>query len=246
MTMLLVVGAMVFVAGLIRGFTGFGFSVAAVPLLSLVMPPARAVPIVLLLQLAVSLGGLRTALTLCDWRSIRLLALGAAVATPAGVWGLALLPAPPVRLGIAVIVGMAVAALGGGLRMTRTLGPAGVIGFGLLSGAFNGLAGIPGPPVIAFYLAAPLSTGVARASMIVFFLATSVFALVPLASLGMLSWPIASSAATGLPAVWLGSWLGAQLYRHSPERLYRSVALVLLVVTALLAAIRAIADFAAA
>ena len=31
---------MVFLAGLIRGFTGFGFSIAAVPLLSLLYPPA--------------------------------------------------------------------------------------------------------------------------------------------------------------------------------------------------------------
>jgi uncharacterized protein len=31
---------------LLRGFTGFGFSLAAVPLLSLMMPPSVAVPVV--------------------------------------------------------------------------------------------------------------------------------------------------------------------------------------------------------
>jgi uncharacterized membrane protein YfcA len=50
---------MVFAAGLIRGFTGFGLSIAAVPLLSLILLPAQAIPIVLLPQLLVSLSGLR-------------------------------------------------------------------------------------------------------------------------------------------------------------------------------------------
>ena len=57
--------ALVFLSGLLRGFTGFGFGLTAVPLLSLVMPPARAVPLVLMLQAMVSLAGLRDALRDC-------------------------------------------------------------------------------------------------------------------------------------------------------------------------------------
>ena len=34
----------VFAASLLRGFTGFGFGIAAVPLLSLALPPTKAVP----------------------------------------------------------------------------------------------------------------------------------------------------------------------------------------------------------
>ena len=36
----------VFVASVLRGFTGFGFGLAAVPLLSLALPPAKVVPLV--------------------------------------------------------------------------------------------------------------------------------------------------------------------------------------------------------
>jgi uncharacterized membrane protein YfcA len=240
--MMLAVAPMVLLAGLIRGFTGFGFSIAAVPLLSLVMPPAQAVPIVLLLQLVVSLNGLPGALRLCDWRSVRVLALGALVATPIGLAGLVYLPAAPVRLCIAVIVGAAVLVLGRGFRMAVAPRGPGVLTFGVLSGLFNGLAGMPGPPVIAFYLASPVATVIGRASMIVFFLVTSVIALVPLAWLGRLDWPIVSTALLGWPFVWGGSWLGARLYHRSPERHYRMVALVILGVTAVLAAGRAVVD----
>jgi uncharacterized membrane protein YfcA len=234
--------AMVFLAGLIRGFTGFGFLVAAVPMLSLIMPPAQAVPIALLLQLLVSLNGLRQAARICDWRSVRLLTVGAAFATPIGVLALAHLPASPVRLCIAAIVLLAVGVLGRGLRLKAPPGRRGIVSAGVLAGLFNGLAGMPGPPVIAFYLAAPISIDVARASMIVFFLASSILALLPLAVLDMLSWPMAAGALAGFPPVILGSAMGAHLYGRSHEGGYRLVALSLLVATALLAAIRAALD----
>ncbi len=235
---------MVFAAGLIRGFTGFGFSIAAVPLLSAIMPPAQAVPIVLVLQLLVSLSGLGEAVKICDWRSIRVLALGVLIATPVGLWGLERLPAPLVRLAIAAIVLIAVILLARGFRLAAAPRGAGVLPFGVVSGLFNGLAGMPGPPVIAFYLAAPIGSAVARASMIVLFLATSAIALVPLAGLGALGAATLLAAAFGFPAVWIGSRAGAALYRRSPERRYRTVAMALLVATALLAAARAVLDFA--
>ena len=51
----------VFAASVLRGFTGFGFGLAAVPLLSLVLPPAQVVPFVVVLQVVVGTGGLRGA-----------------------------------------------------------------------------------------------------------------------------------------------------------------------------------------
>ncbi len=243
---LLAVGmAMVFVAALIRGFTGFGFSIAAVPLLSLILPPAQAVPTVLVLQLLVSVNGFRGAMRICDWRSVRILAIGAVVGTPAGLWCLAHLPQAPVRLCIAAIVLVAVGVLGRGMRMAVAPTGARMLPFGAIAGLFNGLAGMPGPPVIAFYLASPIDTGVARASMIVFFLVTSVIALLPLTAVGMISGPMVVAALCGFPAVWFGSWLGAVLYRGCSEGHYRAVSLALLVVTAVLAAFRAVLDFTA-
>lgn len=49
----------VFAAALLRGFTGFGFGLAAVPLLSVTLPPAQVVPLVATLQVVIGLGGLR-------------------------------------------------------------------------------------------------------------------------------------------------------------------------------------------
>ena len=85
--------AVVLAAGFMRGFTGFGFAMAAVPLLALVIAPVRAVPFVILLQLLAGLWDWREARRHAHWRSLPWLMAGALVGTPLGTLGLALLNA---------------------------------------------------------------------------------------------------------------------------------------------------------
>jgi uncharacterized membrane protein YfcA len=51
----------VLLASVLRGFTGFGFGLAAVPVLALALPPSQVVPLVVTLQVIVGAGGLRAA-----------------------------------------------------------------------------------------------------------------------------------------------------------------------------------------
>lgn len=239
--MTLLLGAlMLFASGLIRGFTGFGFAIAAMPLLSLLAPPAAMVPVVLLLQLAISLQGLRGAWAVADRGSLRWLLPGALLATPLGLAVLAWLPADAARLIIAALVVLTVAVLAGGFRLRTTpRGPA-VALVGVASGLCNGLAAMPGPPVIAYYLATPLRVEAARGAMILLFMLTALFGLLPLLLAGRIPGEAWSLAAAGLPVVWGGSWLGAWLYRRSPDAAYRRIALWALAGSAAAAALRAL------
>ena len=230
---------MVFAADMLRGHTGFGFSIAAVPLLSLLATPPTAVPIVLMLQLLVSANGLRPALQQSDWRSIGLLAIGALLATPAGLWALTELPDVVLRLAIACTVSAAVLVLGLGLRPATAPTGSRVLLFGVVSGLFNGVAGMPGLPAIAYYLGAPIPGATARASVIVLFTLTSAFALLPLVVLGRVDAGNCLVAAAALPLVWFGSSIGAWLHARSSDRLYRNGGLAVLAATALLATAKA-------
>ena len=234
---------MVFFAGLLRGYTGFGFSIAAVPLLSLIMAPAVVVPVVVVLQFLVSLSGLPGAIQIVDRPSIGLMAVGAAVGTPLGVLMLGRLDPDLVRLMIAVLAGLAVAVLGCGFRLR--LAPSGpkLLLVGLASGLSNGVAGMPGPPVIAFYLASPFTSQVARASMIVFFLLTAALATASLVSVGLLGTRVLLPVLLDLPLVLAGSWLGGVLFRRSDGSRFRPVALAVLGAVAALAALRAVVGF---
>ena len=71
--LLLVAVLGVFAAAVLRGFTGFGFGLAAVPLLSLALPPAKVVPFVVALQVVAAWGlfGLLVAVRFFRWEPRR-------------------------------------------------------------------------------------------------------------------------------------------------------------------------------
>ena len=89
------VAASVFAASVVRGIAGFGFSLIVTVLLTLVLPPAQIVPIVLLWEISASIGHLPFVYREVDWKSLGWLTTGMLLGTPLGVWMLACLPPEP-------------------------------------------------------------------------------------------------------------------------------------------------------
>ena len=101
----------VFVAGIIRGYSGFGFAMVAVTSISLVLPPIQVVPVVLILEVLASIRLVPQVWRDIDWGSLRWLLAGSLVATPFGVYLLATIPADPMRICISLIVLIAATSL---------------------------------------------------------------------------------------------------------------------------------------
>ena len=101
-------GAAILGAAVLRGFSGFGFALAAVPLVAMIVAPARAVAIVILVQTVMGLRDIAQHHAIIDRPSVLRLSLGALIGTPLGVAGLLLLDPPTIRLCIAAIVGIGV------------------------------------------------------------------------------------------------------------------------------------------
>jgi uncharacterized membrane protein YfcA len=165
---------LVLVASVVRGFSGFGFAIGAVPLLTFVLAPAQVVPVVMLLQTMTGVGTAVRAWRSVDWSIIRWLWVGSMIGLLPGLALLAALPPNTMRLVIAAIVMLAVLSLTLGLRLSTMPGRAAIVSIGALAGLLNGAAAMPGPPVIAMYLAAPQPIEVCRASLTTFFLVTAV------------------------------------------------------------------------
>lgn len=233
-----------FFAGIVRGFSGFGFALVAVPLLAVVLDPTTAVPCVVVLQVLVGLASLPAARRNADWRILRRLIPAALIGLAPGLALLAVLPADLTRLGIALILLATVAALAAGLQLTAVPGRGATLGVGLLAGVLQGFAAVPGPPVIALFLASPITPTVSRASMMVFFMAVSSTGAVLATFGGLITWPITLLALLLYPAFYLGNIVGARVFHGGGERVYRRVALGLLAVIAVAALARALAGLA--
>ena len=96
--------AAVFLAGIVRGATGFGFSMIMIVLLTLFFPPAQVAPVILFWEVLASIGHLPFVYKQVHWKSLRWLALGVALGTPFGVYCLVSIPVDAMRLIINAVV----------------------------------------------------------------------------------------------------------------------------------------------
>ena len=234
-------GAILF-AAVLRGFTGFGFAIAAVPLASLVMPPSRTVAAVLVMQLAI---GLRDCFA--EWRhadrgAVVRLTLAAIIGMPLGVAVLAYSSASLVRAMLGLMVLAAVALTWKPRPAHHRPRPARTAAPGFAAGNFHGLAAMGGPPTVAFFLAYERRVAVTRSSLMVFFPVVSLLSLPMVAAAGLLDGPALLLAALGMPLMIGGGWLGARAFRRYGARSYRPLALGALLLTALASLTRALFD----
>ena len=224
----------VFLAAIVRGFSGFGFSLLAITALSLVYTPAQIVPSIFMLELAASFNLLPGIWKDVHWKSLLPLTLGCLIATPIGVWALANVPAAPMQVALSIFVLVATALLAKGFALKSMPGPVASTAAGAASGLANGAFGIGGPPVILFYFASPAGNLAGRASMIVFFIFTDVIGLVNQSVQGLVTWDSAERAVFYLPALLIGVWIGARSFKSVDQALFRKIVLVILAVLALL------------
>ncbi len=228
------------IAGFVRGYSGFGFSALTVTALSIVLLPREIVPVVLCLEIFASIHILPKAWRQADWRLIGWLVVGAAIATPIGVWILANLPERPMRIALCLVVlGLSLFLLqGSDLRnphrsLTR-------FSVGLVSGLFNGAAAIGGLPVVLFLIAAAAEAAALRATIASYFLFTEFVALGSAYASGLVDeetlWRLGLFI---LPMV-IGVQLGSRHFFNANPETFKRFALCLLILLSITGLVRAV------
>ncbi len=233
--------ACIFGAAIVRGYSGFGFSLLAVSSLSLLLPPAEIVPSIFLLEIVASAHLLPSAWRDIHWRALLWLTLGALAGTPFGVYALAHVPAAPMTLALAVFVLVAAILLTRGHALQSVPGATATFATGAASGLLNGGFGTGGPPVILFFFSSPAGVAVGRASMIAFFLLTDIVALGWQGWNGLLKLSTLWRALMFLPPLVVGVWLGNRGFIHADPAIFRRWVLRLLMLLAVLSGARALA-----
>jgi hypothetical protein len=218
----------VFAASVLRGFTGFGFGIAAVPLLSLALPPTRAVPFVVLLQAIVGVAGFRGAWHQCDWRAVRGLTPGLFLGIPIGLTVLTVFAPNTVRLAIGLVIAASVLLLWRGARLPPHPSRALTVLVGLASGVISGLASMGGPPVVVYLLALGHGAAKVRATSIIYFMVSAMLALVGMSIRGLLDRQVLLWSVASIPVLLAGTWVGTWGFRRARPHHHRLTALVVL------------------
>ncbi len=234
----------IFIAGVIRGYCGFGFALICVIALSFFYLPSVITPLILCLDIGASAWLFYKTRALVDWKSLKLIFLSAMVTLPVGSLVLIHTPVNLLRIFLSLTVIFLCVGLLTRKAAMRTPGPGISCGVGMLSGFLTGVAAIGGPPVILFYLSSNRSVAISRATMIAFFFVVDCMALVSCLWYGLINEQVCLLWAKMLTPLAAGIWLGNFLFKiYLNEERFRRQAIMLLMGLALVSLAKGVGLF---
>ena len=94
----------VFIASIIRGFNGFGFSATCISGFSFILPAIQIVPIILILEVFISIFMIPYIWNKIDWNFVFKLLIGIAIGSPIGLFLLKYLSPETTHLYVCLII----------------------------------------------------------------------------------------------------------------------------------------------
>lgn len=220
-------------AGLARGFSGFGGALIFVPLASSIIGPKLASALLLVVDGVMTLGMVPNAWRLAKRREVFTVAAGAFLGVPAGTALLALAPTLALRWIISAIVLLLLVFLISGKRYAGPPKTYLGIGVGAVAGLFGGAAQMSGPPVVAYWLGGVIPAFAVRANLVLYFAVSTVISTISYCLAGLLTLQVISIALIVGPAYGLGVLSGSRLFGLASERTFRWICFGLIASAAL-------------
>ena len=157
------VGAVVFIGGVVRGFSGFGGALIFIPLAAAVIGPKKAVAVFYLFDLLSATPYGYAYIPKCNKREVAPLVIGAWLMVPLGAWVLANSDPQVLRWALACVVIVMLSLLVSGWRYKGRPSMPLSFGMGGVAGFCGGSTGMSGPVVIAYFLSSLSAAAVIRA-----------------------------------------------------------------------------------
>ncbi len=211
--------------------TGFGFSLLSIPFLNLIMSPKIAVPLVIILGCGLNIILFAECYRQIEIKKVFHLGVGGIIGMPFGAYILSRCSPTILKVFISVIILVVsfVVFLGINKRFQRERLASLVIGF--ISGGLKGSVGMPGGPVILFGLNQSWNKEKFRATIIAYFTFLSLIALPIFFKFELFTITIQKLSLITLPIAVLGFIGGRRLRNRVSLRIFRRIALVLIIFT---------------
>lgn len=241
--LLLVVFLVAAFAALMQAAVGFGFAVVFTPLLSLAMTAREAITVSLALGAVLSLTMYVAARPRAPLRSVITTFLAATVATPLGIYVLAIAGEQTLRgaIGAGVLLSVLGTVLTPHPVAERPRALVAELGVGALSGVLRGAVGMGGPPVVLYEHWRGASMTDIRGRLLAFFALTAVSGTLMAAGSGIFTRQSLLLSAAGVPAVGIAILGGRFIRPRLSPFWFRMISMALLVsmaVVSILGALR--------
>ena len=220
------------VAGLVRGFAGFGGAMLFMPVASFLFEPRLAVVAFFLIDTIVAMPLVVGALRRWDPRTVVPCVLGAWSGVWVGAYLLATADTLVLRWTICGIIIAVVLLMLSGWRYTGAPRAPVSLGVGAVAGVLGGVSQVSGPPVVAYWISGPLPPATIRANLICFFFFAGIGSALAFLGNGVFTVDSTALAVWMAPVYGLALFVGARVFVGADDRLFRRVAFTLILVAA--------------
>jgi len=220
-------------AGLVRGFTGFGAGMVFIPVATAVYDPVMAVTLLFIIDAVTTTPMLLPHFRACTWREVLPLALGGTLAFPLGLTFMLSVDPAIVRWGLSAFVMLVVVAMATGWRYPGNPTRATALGVGGGMGFLSGAIGLGGPLVILFWLAGRSQAALVRSNIFAFFGLMAGVTLVGFFWKGFFTAERLWLGALLVPLYAIPLLVGSRMFQNSSDTQYRRAALALCGVVAI-------------
>ncbi len=212
------------IAGVVRGFAGFGTALIFVPVAGQFLPAADVILLMAITGVASLLTLAPTAWPVADKREVATLAGATVLTVPLGLWLLTQIDDLVIRWMVAVIASITLIAIITGWQWRGRLGTAGLGSVGGSAGIVGGMTGLTGPVVIMFYLANARSAAAVRANIILFLAALDAVIIANLLISGLVGTSMLWLGLVLIVPYLLATLVGQAFFDPAYEKTYRIVA----------------------
>ena len=236
----LIILFIVFIASIIRGFNGFGFSATCISGFSFILPAIEIVPIILILEVFISVFMIPYIWNKIDWNFVFKLLIGIALGSPIGLYLLKYLSPETTHLSVCLIIIFFSILLMRGYTNKSINNDQSKIFTGVVSGALNGLTTLGGMPVALFLLVTSIQPAIIRGSLAALFFLTDVYAFILSFFAGIVDMTTIYRAIPLIIILPIGVFIGNKFFIKSKEELYRKVVFYFLIVISIFGIFRII------
>jgi uncharacterized membrane protein YfcA len=224
----------IFTASVVRGFTGFGLALVAVPLIQFLMPVTDTAVFIAMINFTFSLLYYRRSKREVNNQPLGVMALWTGAGVAAGTLILKYINPAFIQLGWGIIIIFIVFALYRGVDFHIRSDKTALTLSGLLGGLLSGATGITGPPVAVILSSMKTPKEKFNAVISVFILFAVSYALVFYLITGLVRQDTLLLALCSVPALIAGLYTGDRLVARISQNTFTNIVYVVLVIMGLI------------